>query len=59
MVTTAEITERARVVVALAARTEDTKARHLLIDLACKYQDLAERVAKRERAEQEDKKRAA
>ena len=59
MLTTAEITERVRNVIALAARTEDARARDILIDLACQYQALAVRVAKRERAEQQEWKRAA
>ena len=59
MLTTVEITERVRNVIALAARTEDARARDILIDLACMYQALAVRVAKRERADQQERNRAA
>ena len=59
MLTTDEIKERVRGVLALAARTQDAKARDILIDLACQYQALAVRAAKRERAEQQERNRAA
>jgi len=59
MLATAEITVRVRDLLALAARTQDAKARDILIDLACQYQALAVRAAKRERAEQRERIRAA
>jgi hypothetical protein len=59
MITTGQIAERVREVIALAARTQDARARDILIELACEYQALAERVSKRERTQQQDKRSAA
>ena len=47
MLTTGKIAERVRDLLVLAVRTQDAKARNILIDLACQYQALAGRVAKR------------
>ena len=59
MLTTGKIAERVRDLLVLAVRTQDAKARDILIDLACQYQALAVRVEKRERAEQQERDRAA
>jgi hypothetical protein len=59
MLTTSQIAKKTREMIARAARTEDAEARNIFIDLACHYQALAVRVAKRERAERQDKSRAA
>jgi hypothetical protein len=49
MLTTGKIAERVRDLLVLAVRTQDAKARDILIDLACQYQALAGRAAKRGR----------
>jgi hypothetical protein len=59
MLTASQIAKKTREMIARAARTEDAEARNVFIDLACQYQALAVRVAKRERAERQDKSRAA
>jgi deoxyadenosine/deoxycytidine kinase len=59
MVRTDQIAQKVKALLALAVRTEDARARDILIELACQYQALAERVSKRERARQQDNRWAA